>query len=377
MVVAFDLWRTARRDRPCFNVFLVSRVDLIAPLPRLSVQILPTAEGAPRQKVILDEMEGALHASRTVGIANGVRHEVLSAVARERLDVELMAQRPRQPSDVLNSALLETVLKRLSELETKAAKLDHVDDLKDLMDDAGAQGRFRAYLCPVTEIQDEGDMLLDLVEGWGVPKASVKKLRDTFAKRLRDAETTPDAARSALRVLFQERDDWSDYADDYEDTMQGYTRWLFGASIILPALAAIAFNFAFRFSPVLLFGLLLAGAAGSCVSVMGKMPAMDVSLAGELDAYGRRVLSRIGTGVVASLIGSAMLGWLPLSVQNQTFADALNACVTGPATGIKALLLIGVPMLLGFSERTLTSFEQRVFGSPEKTQRGGTVVRKG
>src|ERR1035438_9398414 len=57
-------------------MFLVSRVDLIAPLPRPLIQILPTAEGAPRQKVILDEMEGALHASRTVGIANGVRHEL-------------------------------------------------------------------------------------------------------------------------------------------------------------------------------------------------------------------------------------------------------------------------------------------------------------
>src|SRR6266571_2912710 len=39
-------------------MFLVSRVDFIAPLPRPLIQILPTAEGAPRQEVILDEMEG-------------------------------------------------------------------------------------------------------------------------------------------------------------------------------------------------------------------------------------------------------------------------------------------------------------------------------
>ena len=149
--------------------------------------------------------------------------------------------------------------------------------------------------------------------------------------------------------------------------MRGYTRWLFGAVMILPLLAIFVFHFAFLFSPLMFFGLLCAGAAGSCVSVMAKLPALDVSLSSELEAYGRRIMTRIGIGVVASLIGCAFLGWFPISVQNQTFADALNACTTSSATcaGIKSLTLLGVPMLLGFSERTLTSFEQRVFGSSQ------------
>ncbi len=46
----------------CADMFLVSRVDFIAPLPRPLIQIFPTAEGASRQEVILDEMEGTLHA---------------------------------------------------------------------------------------------------------------------------------------------------------------------------------------------------------------------------------------------------------------------------------------------------------------------------
>ena len=58
------------------DMFLVSRVDLVAPLPRLLIQILPTGEGAPRQKVVLDEMERPFHARRTVGIADRVRHEL-------------------------------------------------------------------------------------------------------------------------------------------------------------------------------------------------------------------------------------------------------------------------------------------------------------
>src|SRR4029077_7312070 len=58
------------------DMFLVSRVDLIAPLPRPLVQILPTAEGSTRQEVMLYEMEGAFYARRTVGIPNRMRHEL-------------------------------------------------------------------------------------------------------------------------------------------------------------------------------------------------------------------------------------------------------------------------------------------------------------
>src|SRR3954453_17267056 len=58
------------------NMFLVSRVDLIAPLPRPLIQILPTAEGAPRQEVPLDKAERSLHPPRTVRIPNRVCHEL-------------------------------------------------------------------------------------------------------------------------------------------------------------------------------------------------------------------------------------------------------------------------------------------------------------
>jgi hypothetical protein len=103
---------------------------------------------------------------------------------------------------------------------------------------------------------------------------------------------------------------------------------------------------------------------------MAKMPALDVSLSGELNAYGRRILSRIGIDAVASLIGCALLGWglFPISIQNQTFAADLEACTTSGATctGVITLVLLGIPMLFGFSERALTSFEQRFFGSSNK-----------
>ena len=57
-------------------MFLVGGVDLVAPLARLLIQILPTGEGASGQEVVLDEGEGPLHARRTVGITDLMSHEV-------------------------------------------------------------------------------------------------------------------------------------------------------------------------------------------------------------------------------------------------------------------------------------------------------------
>src|SRR5262249_51172361 len=57
-------------------MFFVSRVDLVTPFPRPLVQILPTGEGSPGQKVPLDEAEGPFYAPRAVRIADGVRYEL-------------------------------------------------------------------------------------------------------------------------------------------------------------------------------------------------------------------------------------------------------------------------------------------------------------
>jgi hypothetical protein len=73
--------------------------------------------------------------------------------------------------------------------------------------------------------------------------------------------------------------------------MELYTWWLSPVAIILPFLSAIAFYDAFRFSPLLVLGLLFAGGSGSCVSVLAKMPLLDIALSAEFEAYGCRILS--------------------------------------------------------------------------------------
>jgi hypothetical protein len=296
------------------------------------------------------------------------RIETLSSIIGERIYVETMAQRPRSATDAIDNALLEVVLKRLAEIEAAARIVAEIHDLDDLEADAEEQGEFGAYFCPVMDIRTEGQIVVDEIEGWGIPTGPVKTLRELLDTKLKAAESAPATARSALRSLFRERNAWADYADDYEDTMRSLSWKLFVTTIILPFAAALSFQFAVRVSPLLIVGLLCAGAAGSCVSVVSKMPALDVSLKGEPDAYQRRVLSRIGVGVIASLVGSGLLAWLPVSAQNQTFADALTACASGRATGTILLTVVAFPMILGFSERALASFEQRVFGSSKKSQ---------
>jgi hypothetical protein len=190
------------------------------------------------------------------------RIEALSEITRERLDVEAMAQRPQSVNDIIDTVLLEKVLKRIREIEANAKQAVHIDDLDDLIDDAEQQGQFKGYLCPVTEIQDEGEMVFDRIEEWGVPKTKIKKLRDVLGKKLEKTDTNPEAGSSALYDVFRERDSWADYTDRYEDKMQSYMRWLIAATIALLPLAILAFHLAVWFQPLLLFGLLCAGVVG-------------------------------------------------------------------------------------------------------------------
>jgi len=294
------------------------------------------------------------------------REKTLAAIREQRSLIEAMAQRPRPPEDTFDLKFLEERLQHLSEIEKSAGQATHTDHLDDLISFAEQQGQLRAYICPATEIEREAVLVIDLLEEWAVPKTVIRKLFKLHVEPLKkQVETKLQDAQATLRSLFQEKDSWAEYTEDYEDTMLFHTRRLFAATIILLFLAIGCLCYAFCWAPLLILGLLFSGAVGSCVSVLAKMPLFDVRLSAELEAYGRRILVRTAVGVCASLIGCALLGWgvLPVSLQNQTFTDAMNSSLAAPAVGIKTLILLGVPMLLGFSERALASFEQRVFGN--------------
>ena len=174
------------------------------------------------------------------------------------------------------------------------------------------------------------------------------------------------AAGTALRAVFEEFDSWSAYEEEYDEAMRLHVRIL----MALVGVSVIAALFAFRWSSTVPFGIVCAGVAGGCVSVLSRPRPLTVS--SELAVYRRQIYARICTGLAASLIGCAFLAWgvLAISFQNQTFGDVLAACGSGescPATNV--MILTGVPMLLGFSEQALTSFEGLFAGSARVRRR--------
>ena len=296
------------------------------------------------------------------------RESTLSDIRGERLAFEGMAQRARIAGESPDDTFVADVLGRLADVERRANEETSTDELDKLAKDAETQGQLRAYLCPSAEIRNEGTLAIDLMEEWNVPKTNIDRLRRLVEPQLQNADIDAKRGRSALRDIFDESDSWRTYTADYEDDMQGFARWWLAVPSVALLLGAVyVLRFPLPGFPLAL-PILLAGAAGSCVSVMTKMPVLEVSLSGELQAYERRILSRIGIGVMASLIGCGLLGWglISFSIHGHTFTDLLKACSDAPCTGPNSLTVLAVPMLLGFSERALTWLEQKFFGASER-----------
>jgi hypothetical protein len=256
------------------------------------------------------------------------RLEAQSDITRERLYVERMAQRPRPETDTFDVKLRDEVLNKIDQIYATAAKANDTDELDDLTADAELQGLFAAYLCPLAEIKIEGDLIFDQIDGWGIPKSSTDTARRIWDEATKNGKDRQPEARGALYAILAERDAWEDYLDDYDETTDKTIRRLFFAILVLFAVSVFSLHYAVFFPPLLMLGISAAGAAGSCGSVMSTTPTLEV---GKLHAYVRGVLSRIGTGLIATVIGCASRAWIPLSIQSQTFGDTISACTTTPA----------------------------------------------
>jgi hypothetical protein len=247
------------------------------------------------------------------------RQEVLDVIRFERWQFELMQQRAQANSESVDGEMTTKAVEQFSQLEQQAVAAKTIDEFDNLMEKAEGQGTLRAYLCPTKEIVNEGTLAIDLMAEWGIPKSKIETLRSVVDQKLTDPDSV--SARGALRAIFDEKNSWDVYTDDYEETMREYTLRLVYVTIGLLIAAGIGTYFRLKASSVVFLAVILcAGAAGSCVSVMQKMPLFDVSLSSELDAYGRRIWSRVATGTVASLVGCALLSWgvLPIALQGQT-----------------------------------------------------------
>jgi hypothetical protein len=116
-----------------------------------------------------------------------------------------MAQRQRAADEHVDETLLEEVLKKLNDIYDAAKITTDIDELDDLTDDADLQGLFAAYLCPVAEIKIEGDLVLDQIDGWGIPQFSTQTARQLWQEASKKLTVSPppiQEVRGALYALF-------------------------------------------------------------------------------------------------------------------------------------------------------------------------------
>jgi hypothetical protein len=199
------------------------------------------------------------------GVAlNKCRREALSSITGERSFVERMAQRQRAADESGDENLLEEVLKKLDEIHDAAKITTDIDELDDLTDDADLQGLFAAYLCPAAEIKIEGDLVLDQIDGWGIPQSSTQTARQLWQEASKKLTVSPppmQEVRGALCALFLERDAWDDFLDDH-DKEQHRTKCILFVAVIASLIADVfAAYFGYLFLPFLMLGLLAAGVA--------------------------------------------------------------------------------------------------------------------
>lgn len=289
---------------------------------------------------------------------------------RDRLSLFNKAiQRAEANGDAINEPFVRKIQQDFAALDAQAHDDANRNLLENIQEEAEMLAQLRAYIFPEDEIAQEGLNCIQEMEEWDVPREVIEKIKAGPAKRLVSEDKS--VARSALLTIFEQFDSWYDYTDGFESAMESYTVWLLILTVasLLLAVAALQFRQTFLLSVV------LAGASGSCVSVMAKMPsAKNVSLTGEWAAYLRHILARVGTGIAASWIGFAFLSWglLPVSVGSHSFSDIVSACTQSSATSCSIsdeLVLLAVAMLLGFSERALLTFESHLLGSHKSTHR--------
>lgn len=299
-----------------------------------------------------------------------IRQETITSIQICLSQFESMVLRAIASGEEPNEKLILQVRENFALLIDKAKAESDAGLIEELTSQAETQSQMRAYACPETEIVQEGLGYISVIEEYNIPREIISHLKASLGERLKSADKK--IARSALFTIYEEFDSWDAYTDDFQNAMELATYWLFGVTI----LSLIVAIFVIQFDWSVLFGIMFAGAAGSCVSVLAKMPLTDdVSLAGDLASYGRRIFARVGTGIVASWIGSAFLGWgiLPIAVQGKSFQDVLTAGATGveqSSSVLHTLIIIGVAMLLGFSERAITTFETHILGTPKYDKHG-------
>lgn len=321
-------------------------------------------------------------------MAKSSKAEAVTKVRGSRASFEEVVVRATAAGADLPTALIDIVRKRFDALEQEIANLDD-KEIKDgearmnvLVDRAEDLERLRAYVMPREELLIEGQSRLSDMNNWAVPQTVIDQLNREVVPQLRGMNVVE--ARGALRSLYEVYDYWDWWVEEHARSMQ------LAAKVMLGLLVAFVTGSVFLLHDGHVYsGIFCAGTAGALLSVLAKLP--PVLSSGAANAYFYRIVGRVSIGIAASMIGMGLLASDLLSLQlpdHGSIAKMLDGkdllCGTIDSTpaapGAAALpstcapndhrfsrravlLLMAIAMLFGFSERALSTFENKILPS--------------
>jgi hypothetical protein len=309
---------------------------------------------------------------------------------------------------------------RFSAIEGAIAASTEQTSIDALVEEAETLARRRAYVLGPAAIVQEGRARLAELTHWGIPQSIASPLeRDTLPLL---QSTDVNVAREALHGLLEAHDTWSWYVDRYNEKMGMLAPRL--AIGVIATLAGAVVLLRFRW---VVFALLVAGACGAMVSILARLPLLlpygeatvftrgiyrrvSVGLAGSaigcgllaagivnvglpsnggnfmsvVERCGRSESAGVGSGTTPANAGAGENAAHSVSTTTRPDLEAAadgpptpkpdaekpqsgppaDRSTPSPCTPANQLLLIALAMLFGFSERALTSFEERILPAP-------------
>jgi len=315
------------------------------------------------------------------------RVNVLASIMSARAAFDEAIERSKAIPPVGANIEIAAIHGAFDELRTKALALDVNTEALDVIEEsAGGLSHLRAYLYPKEALVPEAKLCLATLKEWGVPGDVVTNLERDLLPRVEKEDT---AGREALRAIFEEYDSWSDYVDWYNSDYMPRLNILF----LLLVTIAIALALSRFVRQDVILGFVFAGISGALVSVLTRLPKFGVY--GELSPALLGIFSRVGTGLVATAIGVGLLASgiftitlpqgsagtesvsLPKVIENcgRPKPAALTPAPQPPKPSVECttgnlFTLLAIGILLGFSERALPAFEDKLFpGSKSSSQK--------
>jgi hypothetical protein len=250
-------------------------------------------------------------------------------------------------SGTVDQAFTERIDAQFEALEKQIQATTDENILENLCDRAEELERLRAYVLPEQEILLQAQTCLIDMRDWGVPRLTLRSIETDLVVPMHKKDEVP-TKRAALHKLFDFYDFWESQVTSYDDWIEERSK-RFGVLLALALGGSIV-------GVVLGSGLaafLAGGLAGSLVSVLSRLPPMLGW--GGWAALPVRMYSRIGLGIGGTIAGGGLMaaGLITIGKTPAEFADIIST--SHRATTSEGLYMVAIGILLGFSERLLSS----------------------